>query len=77
MSLWRRYLLARAVWRLSQARLGLHLIPQGHELYRQISEHLLEVGGWAAPLVLLRLYWYDYCLERSVHHALRAEECRR
>ncbi len=55
MSLWRRYLLARAVWRLGRARLGLHLIPQGHELHRQISEHLLEVGGWAAPLVLLRM----------------------
>ena len=77
MSLWRRYLLARAVWRLGRARLGLHLIPQGHELHRQISEHLLEVRGWAAPLVLLRLYWYAFYLERSVHHALRAEECRR
>ena len=77
MSRWRRYMLARIVRRLGQARLGLHLIPQGAALHGQMSEYLREAGACASPWVLLRLYWYAHCLERSVHHALNAEECRR
>lgn len=77
MSQWRRYLLSRAAGRLDKANSGLHLLPQGADLHRQVSEHLRSAGTWASPAILLRLYWYARCLERSAHHALRAEEYRR
>lgn len=76
MSGWRRYLLARAVGRLDKAKSGLHLIPQSADLHRQVSEDLRKAGAWASPRILLRLYWYAHCLERSVHHAMKAEVCR-
>jgi hypothetical protein len=73
MSGWRRYLLARAVERLDKARPGIHLIQGGADLHRQASEHVQEFGASASPMILLRLYWYARCLERSVHHAIKAE----
>lgn len=77
MSGWRRYLLARAAERLDKANSGLHLLSQGADLHRQVSEYLRGAGTWASAAALLRLYWYARCLERSAHHALRAEAYRR
>lgn len=76
MSWWRRYLLAQAARRLDKANSGLHLIPQGADLHRQVCEHFRKAGTCASPRILLRLCWYAHCLERSVHHAMKAEGCR-
>jgi hypothetical protein len=74
---WRRYLLSQAAGRLDKTRSGLHLIPQGADLHRQMSELLREVGAWAPPRVLLGLCWDVHCLERNVYHAMSAEVYRR
>lgn len=77
MSGWRRYLLAQAAASLNKAQAGLHLIPQGAFLHNQVREQLRETGAWAPPSVVLRLCWCAHSIERSVHHAIRAEACRR
>lgn len=77
MSGWRRYLLARAADRLSKAEPNLNLVPQVVELHSKVRVQLVELGVWAPFGIVLRLWWCAHCIERSVHHALRAEACRR
>jgi hypothetical protein len=77
MSGWRRYLRFQAAACLTRAEVGLHLVPHAIGLHGQVREHLQDFGEWAPCSVVLRLWWCAYCVERSVHHAIRAEVSRR
>lgn len=77
MSRWRRYLLARAADCLSKAEPNLSLVPHAIELHSQLRVQLVELGVWAPFGIVCHLWWCAHCIERSVHHAARAEACRR
>ncbi len=77
MSCWRRYLLAQATVCLSKSEANLHLVPPAVELHNQVREQIFELGEWAPFGIVFRLWWCAHCIERSVHHAVRAESCRR
>lgn len=77
MSIVRRCLLARAAVCLNVADEWLHLVPQVVELHGQVREQQRDSGEWVPLSDALRIWWRAHCIERSVHHAIRAEACRR
>ncbi len=77
MSIVPRCLLARAAVCLHVADERLHLVPQVVELHGQVREQQHDFGEWAPLSDALCIWWRAHCIERSVHHAIRAEACRR
>lgn len=77
MSWLRNGLLSAATRRLHVARPDLHRVPELERLHAAVSTQLVEFGSWAPMLLVWRLWWCAFCIERSAHHALRAEGCRR
>jgi len=69
--------LARAAVCLHVADERLHLVPQVVELHGQVRGQLHDLGEWAALSDALCIWWRAHCIERSVHHAIKAEACRR
>lgn len=76
MSIVRRCLLARAAVCLHVADELLHLVPQVVELYGPVREQHHDFGEWPPLSDALCIWWRAPCIERSVHHAIKAEASR-
>jgi hypothetical protein len=61
--------------RLLAAEQNLRLVAGLDQLHARASSDLAHSG--AALLVLVRIYWRAFCIERCAHHAARAAESRR
>lgn len=77
MSRLRSVLLNAAARRLRAAASDLHRVPDLGRLHAAVSAQLSELGPWVPLILVWRFWWCAFCIERSAHHALQAEGCRR
>jgi hypothetical protein len=77
MSCLRSALLNSAARRLRAAESDLHRVPDLGRLHAAVSAQLVELGPWVPLIMLWRLWLCAFYIERSAHHALQAEGCRR
>ena len=73
----RSALLHAAAQRLNAARTDLHRVPGLERMHDALRVQLVELGPIAPMLLVFRLWWCAFCIERSAVHARRADGYRR
>lgn len=73
----RSALLHAAAQRLNAAKADLYRVPGLEPMHDALRVQLVELGPIAPMLLVFRLWWCAFCIERSAVHARRADGYRR